>query len=293
MHRSGGPGSNGPAVPAGRTRPWKPRGGSDREGLVRRNAWSCGPGSIGGAATSMPSPRRSSAGCVSSPRRRGRWSASPSWLTGRAGPIAWPSSGDARPRSSGRWRPTGTASGARSRSAPRPHGSGWPGWPRTPAARARPAPCTPGRSRPIPAMPPRGRGWPASIAATPSDAPSPRSLNRGPRSHQQPASNTRPRSTGPSSCRPSPTMPRRPVCDSSTILPRRPSTSFPSPSAAASLCWTTTATAGSTSIAYRAALSTNPPDPAIDCSTIAATGPSRTSPTARGSADFPADMATA
>ena len=88
----------------------------------RRSASSCGRGSTGSEARPRPSPRRWSDGSRSSPRRRGRWSASPSWPIGRAGPIAWPSSGAARPRSSGRWRPTGTASGATSRSAPRPTG---------------------------------------------------------------------------------------------------------------------------------------------------------------------------
>ena len=75
---------------------------------------------------------RSSNGSGSNPRTRGRWSASPSWPSGPASPIGSPICGTARPRSSGRLRPTGSSSGAKSLPAGRPSGSSWPAG-RTPA----------------------------------------------------------------------------------------------------------------------------------------------------------------
>ncbi len=91
----------------------------------------------------------SSNGSGLNPRRRGRWNASPSWPIGPASPTGLPIFGAARPRSSGPWRPTGSSSGARSRSAGRPSGTSWPAGRRPPVAGPRPALCIPGPSRPI------------------------------------------------------------------------------------------------------------------------------------------------
>ena len=106
---------------------------------------------------------------------------------------------------------------------------------------------------------PRGPGPTRSgrRRATASTSPRTTSHGRVPRSwHARIARN---RGPGPSADFPSPTMPRPPACDSSTTMPRRPSTNCPSPSAAAWRSWTTTATAGSTSTASRAAPSHRPP----------------------------------
>ena len=129
---------------------------------------------------------------------------------------------------------------------------------------------------------------------------SPRRPIRGPIWRRRPYPGTRSRVPGPAASSPSPTMPRPSACGSSTTMPRPPSANCPSPSAAGSPSWTTTATAGSTSTASRAAPSPPSPTPdrhlaaaGIACFTTEETAPSRTSPTARGSAGSPAGMATA
>ena len=131
----------------------------------------CGRGCTNSGAIRGQSLRPSSNGSGSNPRRRGRWSASPSWPSEPASPIGSPSCGAARPRSSGRSTAYRQPPLAR-RAAPRrgravragPAGRGR----RSPALR--PALCMPGPSRPIQIDPPAKRPWPGSIGPTPSDS---------------------------------------------------------------------------------------------------------------------------
>ena len=113
---------------SGRARPCARSGAAARPRAARhrRAARAARRGCTSNAAIRGRSRRPSSDGSGMNPRRQRRWNASPSWPSAPASPIESPTFGAARPRWSGHLRPTGTSSGATSRSEERPSGARWP-----------------------------------------------------------------------------------------------------------------------------------------------------------------------